>query len=75
MRRPDGVTRTISGTAAPITRPDGSGGGAILVTRDETDRLALEAQVDTIGAQLRAIVEHSPNALYLEGPARGVTSG
>ena len=64
--RPDGVTRTISGTAAPITRPDGKGGGAILVTRDETERLALEARVDAIGAQLRAIVDHSPNALYLK---------
>ena len=64
--RPDGVTRTISGTAAPITRPDGKAGGAILVTRDETDRLALEARVGAIGAQLRAIVEHSPNALYLK---------
>ena len=64
--RPDGVTRAISGTAAPITRPDGKGGGAILVTRDETDRLELEARVGTIGAQLRAIVEHSPNALYLK---------
>ena len=66
VRRPDGVARTVSGTAAPITRPDGQGGGAILVTRDETDRLALEAQVGAIGAQLRAIVEHSPNALYLK---------
>jgi two-component system cell cycle sensor histidine kinase/response regulator CckA len=66
VRRPDGVTRTISGTAAPITRPDGKRGGAILVTRDETDRLLLEAQVGAIGAQLRAIVEHSPNALYLK---------
>ncbi|MCU1276911.1 MAG: Blue-light-activated protein, partial [bacterium] len=35
-------------------------------TRDETDRLELEARVDAIGAQLRAIVEHSPNALYLK---------
>ncbi|MCU1283403.1 MAG: sensory box histidine kinase, partial [bacterium] len=64
--RPDGVTRAISGTAAPITRPDGKAGGAILVTRDETDRLELEARVGAIGAQLRAIVEHSPNALYLK---------
>jgi PAS domain S-box-containing protein len=66
VTRPDGVTRIVSGTAAPITRPDGKGGGAIMVTRDETDRLALEAQVDTIGAQLRAIVENSPHALYLK---------
>jgi two-component system cell cycle sensor histidine kinase/response regulator CckA len=64
--RPDGVTRAISGTAAPITRPDGKGGGAILVTRDETERLELEAQVGAIAAQLRAIVENSPNALYLK---------
>jgi PAS domain S-box-containing protein len=64
--RPDGVTRTICGTAAPITRPDGKGGGAILVTRDETDRLKLEARLDTLGAQLRAIVEYSPAALYLK---------
>ncbi|MDB4967790.1 MAG: hypothetical protein JWN44_3479 [Myxococcales bacterium] len=64
--RPDGVTRAIAGTAAPITRPDGKGGGAILVTRDETERLELEARVGAMGAQLRAIVDHSPNALYLK---------
>jgi two-component system cell cycle sensor histidine kinase/response regulator CckA len=66
VRRPDGVTRTITGTAAPITRPDGKGGGVILVTRDETERMELEARVGTIAAQLRAVVEHSPNALYLK---------
>ncbi len=65
VRRSNGVTRTIIGTAAPITRPDGKK-GAILITRDETERLALEAQVGVIGAQLRAIVEHSPNAQYLK---------
>ncbi len=64
--RPDGVVRTISGTAAPVTGPDGKAGGAILVTRDETERLALEARMGAMDAQLRAIVEHSPNALYLK---------
>ncbi|WP_418320815.1 PAS domain S-box protein [Piscinibacter sakaiensis] len=38
VRRPDGSLRTLEGTATPIRRADGSPGGAMIVTRDITDR-------------------------------------
>ncbi|MBA3458692.1 MAG: response regulator [Deltaproteobacteria bacterium] len=44
VRRPDGTVRTLSGTASPLTRPDGTRAGAVLTTRDETDRIAGEQE-------------------------------
>ena len=43
VRRPDGALRHLTGTATPLRNPDGSSAGAVLVTRDETERLAAEA--------------------------------
>ncbi len=42
VRRPDGTERVLAGTASPLRRGDGSLAGAILITRDETERLRLE---------------------------------
>ncbi len=42
VRRPDGEVRTLRGTATPLTRPDGSRAGGVLVTHDETQRLAAD---------------------------------
>ncbi len=38
VRRPDGELRTLAGSAAPLRHRDGSSAGAVLVTRDETER-------------------------------------
>ncbi len=43
-RRPDGSFRTLSGTASPLRHPDGKLVGAVLMTRDETERVRSEEQ-------------------------------
>ncbi len=42
VRRPDGVQRSLTGTATPLRNHDGTSAGAVVVTRDETERLAVE---------------------------------
>ncbi|MBA3451938.1 MAG: PAS domain-containing sensor histidine kinase, partial [Deltaproteobacteria bacterium] len=54
VRRPDGTVRTLSGTASPLTRPDGTRAGAVLTTRDETDRIAGEQERAELLARERA---------------------
>ncbi len=45
VRRPDGEVRTLSGTATPLRADDRTLAGAVLVTRDETERLRTERQL------------------------------
>lgn len=45
VRRPDGELRTLSGTATPLRADDRTLAGAVLVTRDETERLRTERQL------------------------------
>jgi PAS domain S-box-containing protein len=45
VRRPDGSLRRMTGTARPLRHADGSPAGAVLTSRDETERLALEERV------------------------------
>jgi PAS domain S-box-containing protein len=42
VRRPDGSECTLAGTALPLRHPDGTSAGAVVTTRDETERLRLE---------------------------------
>lgn len=42
VRRPDGSERTLAGTALPLHHADGTPAGAVVTTRDETERLRLE---------------------------------
>jgi PAS domain S-box-containing protein len=42
VHRPDGSERILSGTATPIRHADGSPAGAVLTTRDETERVQME---------------------------------
>jgi PAS domain S-box-containing protein len=42
VRRADGTDRTLTGTALPLEHADGTPAGAVVTTRDETERLALE---------------------------------
>jgi PAS domain S-box-containing protein len=71
VRRPDGSTRILSGTATPLRRGDGSRAGAILVTRDETDRTRLEEdlkQAATFRERFVGIVGHD-----LKSPLTAIT--
>jgi PAS domain S-box-containing protein len=45
VHRPDDAWRTLTGTATPLLLTDGAKAGAVLITRDETERLELEAQL------------------------------
>jgi PAS domain S-box-containing protein len=40
----DGSPRRLAGTAAPLKTPEGNPAGAVLIARDETDRLAAETE-------------------------------
>ena len=42
--REDGSTRMLVGSSAPLRTPDGERAGAVLIARDETDRVAAEAE-------------------------------
>ncbi len=44
VRRPDGSERVLAGSATPLWQPDGQLAGAVLVSRDETERLAREEE-------------------------------
>ena len=44
VRRPDASERVLNGTATPLRSSDGKLRGAVLITRDETDRLAEEKE-------------------------------
>jgi PAS domain S-box-containing protein len=45
VRRPDGSVRILTGTALPLHHADGSPAGAVVTTRDETERLRLEEEL------------------------------
>lgn len=44
VRLPNGEDRILTGTATPLLHPDGSSAGAVLITRDETERLSHERE-------------------------------
>jgi PAS domain S-box-containing protein len=56
VRRPDGSERILSGTATPLIHADGSRAGAMIVTRDETDRLRLEAELRQRGEERERVM-------------------
>ena len=45
VRRPDGSERVLVGTATPLRHADGSSAGAVVTTRDETDRIGIETEL------------------------------
>jgi PAS domain S-box-containing protein len=51
IRRPDGAMRTLTGSSAPLRKPDGTPAGAVLIARDETDRLAAEEEREALLVQ------------------------
>lgn len=44
VRQPNGDDRILTGTATPLRHPDGRAAGAVLITRDETERLHHERE-------------------------------
>lgn len=46
VRRPDGTIRDLTGIATPLRSAAGESAGAVLTTRDETERLEREAERD-----------------------------
>jgi PAS domain S-box-containing protein len=68
VKRPDGSLRICCGTATPLRRPDGSIAGAMLISRDETERLALEQQRAETLAMLDALLASSTVGLAIVDP-------
>ncbi|WP_434382783.1 ATP-binding protein [Melittangium boletus] len=69
VRRLDGSVRTLSGTAAPLWRPDGSLAGAVLNARDETERLDREREQTETLALLDSLLATAPVGLAFLDPA------
>ncbi|WNG22419.1 PAS domain-containing protein [Cystobacter fuscus] len=63
VRHADGSVRTLSGTASPLRRPDGSLVGAVLNARDETERLRREQERLETLALLDALLATAPVGL------------
>lgn len=57
VQRPDGTTRALVGTATPLRNRDGTLAGGLLITRDETERLAVEQEIQRLNAVLEQRVE------------------
>ncbi|ATB42611.1 histidine kinase [Cystobacter fuscus] len=73
VRHADGSVRTLSGTASPLRRPDGSLVGAVLNARDETERLRREQERLEMLALLDALLATAPVGLaFLDGELRYV---
>lgn len=65
VRRPDGTVRNLIGTATPLRHTDQRLAGAVIITRDETDRLRLEQR-------FRSLVE-TTDIVWTTGPTGTVT--
>jgi PAS domain S-box-containing protein len=59
VRRPDGSERTLAGTALPLHHADGSPAGAVVTTRDETERLRLEEDLRRESLQNQRLYEEA----------------
>ncbi|MGK3969889.1 PAS domain S-box protein [Sorangium sp. So ce118] len=57
VRRPDGSARVLSASASPLRRADGGPAGAVMSTRDETERLRLEQDRERLLRRLQEAVE------------------
>ncbi|WP_437306064.1 PAS domain S-box protein [Sorangium sp. So ce388] len=57
VRRPDGSARVLSASASPLRRADGGPAGAVMSTRDETERLRLEQERERLLRRLEEAVQ------------------
>jgi PAS domain S-box-containing protein len=63
VRRPDGSVRVLAGNASPLRHADGSPAGAVLTTRDETERLRIEEELHRSQGWLARTLESVGDAL------------
>ncbi len=59
VRRPDGSLCILTGTALPLHHADGSPAGAVVTTRDETERLRLEEDLRRESATTQRLYEEA----------------
>jgi signal transduction histidine kinase/CheY-like chemotaxis protein len=59
VRRPDGSLCVLAGTALPLHHADGSPAGAVVTTRDETERLRLEEDLRRESATTQRLYEEA----------------
>jgi PAS domain S-box-containing protein len=64
VRRPDGQERLLTGTATPVRRADGTPAGAMLVSRDETERVALEQRLARESARVALLLQSTADPVY-----------
>ncbi|PTL83088.1 ATP-binding protein [Vitiosangium sp. GDMCC 1.1324] len=53
VRHASGALHVLTGTASPLTRADGSRWGAVLITRDETERMRADMELRALAASLK----------------------
>src|SRR5258708_4287666 len=59
VRRPDASVRILTGTGLPLQHADGSPAGAVVTTRDETERLRLEEDLGRQSATTQRLYEEA----------------
>jgi PAS domain S-box-containing protein len=67
VRRPDGSQRTLSTRATPLRQSDGRLAGALVITRDETERLAREVERARLLEETRAALRAREDFLVVAG--------
>ncbi len=65
VRRPDGTIRTLEGTATPLFDSEGGITGAVILTRDVTERMRAEKELQLLSDELRRREEHYRHTVEL----------